>query len=335
MSDIRVVSDPDECRHLWKAVIPAQYVSDIWEVRNCFQKHYNRPLHFIVAEDGGRISGLLPLSRIEETGSYGYFPGEVWHGKTWLEQNRIFAADRQVFDEMYAFLKRSRARFHLRYLLPSEALPQIESRVDETGYLFHPPDFGYNMENYFRLFSGKSIKRIKKEIADFEARSLSVRVDHMDDFDLMVRMNLDRFGDSSYFSDSQFTAAFRDLSHYFDKQGWLRFTTVLIDGEPAAVDMGCIYRDVYTLMAGGTDGRFPGIAKLINMHHMRRACDEKLAGVDFLCGDFSWKPMFHLSPRPLYLISNMVPDEPRPIPARPSPAFADYPQPSLGSALNA
>ena len=309
MSNIRVVCDPDECRHLWRSVIPAQYVSDLWEVRQCFQNHYRRPLHFIAAENSGRLSGLLPLSRIEETDSVGFFPGEVWHGKTWLEQNRIFAEDSHIFGEMLRFLKKSRLRYHLRYLVPTNSISSTRERVDEIGYLFHPPDFDYDMENYFQLFSHKSAKRIRREIEGFKAQNLSIRLDAIDDFELMVRLNIERFGESSYFTDPQFTAGFRDLADYLRQQGWLRFTAVLINGEPAAVDMGCVYEGIYTLMAGGTNGNFPGIAKFINLHHMQRACNERLAGVDFLCGDFSWKTMFHLTARPLYLISNMVEDE--------------------------
>ena len=37
---------------------------------------------------------------------------------------------------------------------------------------------------------------------------------------------------------------------------------------------------------------------------MKRACREQLTEADFLCGDFSWKKLFHLTPRPLYLLSN-------------------------------
>jgi len=71
-------------------------------------------------------------------------------------------------------------------------------------------------------------------------------------------------------------------------RGWLRMTTVTIDGEVATVDLGCIYRGAHTLLAGSTHEHFPGVAKLINIHHMRRACRERLRLVDFLCGDFSW-----------------------------------------------
>ena len=69
--------------------------------------------------------------------------------------------------------------------------------------------------------------------------------------------------------------------------------------------MGCLYGGVCTLLAGGTNKAFPGIAKLINVHHMMRGCRERMECLDFLCGDFSWKKLFHLTPRPLYLLSNV------------------------------
>ena len=80
--------------------------------------------------------------------------------------------------------------------------------------------------------------------------------------------------------------------------------TTILDGDRAiAVDLGCIYRGTYTLFAGGTHGDYPGVAKLINLRHMERACHEGLREVDFLCGSFSWKTLFHLTERPLYLLS--------------------------------
>jgi hypothetical protein len=38
------------------------------------------------------------------------------------------------------------------------------------------------------------------------------------------------------------------------------------------------------------------------MHHITYACEQKLDSVDFLCGDFNWKTLFHLTPAPLYVI---------------------------------
>ncbi|MBD3402738.1 GNAT family N-acetyltransferase, partial [candidate division GN15 bacterium] len=299
MAKVFVETDPDRCRELWRQVMPTTCISDMWEMRDCFHRHFQRPLHFVVAVDARGIAGLLPLAWIEEKHCYGFFPGETWEGKTWLEQNRIVARNRSILNRL---LQRVPGGYHLRYLLLEDD-PGVAGRiVDEIGYRLHPPQYDFCMDNYFAEFSGKSIKRIKREIAGFEERGVSYRYDRAGDFEVMVGMNLARFGTGSYFHDPRFLRSFRSLAHWLQQQGRLRMTTVLVDNRAAAVDMGCVYSNTYTVLAGGTDAAFPGIAKLINVHHMQRACEERFAVVDFLCGDFSWKSMFHLTPRPLYLM---------------------------------
>jgi hypothetical protein len=304
---IRTVSDLDECQAIWRAVTPAEVITDLWEVRDCFQRHFQRPVKFLVVEDNAGVSGLLPLSFIEELRCYGYFPGETWHGKTWLEQNRLYLRTA----EPQTLLSRFRLPYHLRYLCPQGHLPQSELTIDETGYLFSPPKYDFSIENYFQEFSHKSIKQILKDVAGLERMGVSYRFDDLSDFDLMIRLNISRFGADSYFFDRRFRESFRSLAYFLHENGWLRLTTVLIENEPAAVDMGCIYRGVYTLMAGGTNHRFPCVAKLINLHHLQRACEEHMHQVDFLCGDFNWKKLFHLTPRPLFLLSNVAAEQTR------------------------
>ncbi|MDH3330668.1 MAG: GNAT family N-acetyltransferase, partial [Desulfobulbaceae bacterium] len=80
----------------------------------------------------------------------------------------------------------------------------------------------------------------------------------------------------------------------------LRITTLLLGGTVAAVDIGAVWNNSYTVLAGATNPEFPGVAKLINFHHMEWACQQRLGAVDFLCGDFGWKQRFHLASRPLY-----------------------------------
>jgi hypothetical protein len=265
-------------------------------VRACFHRHFNRPLHFIVAEGEDGLSGFLPLSWVEEEGAYAFFPGETWQGKTWLEQNLIPGKEP---DRLLAAVP---GPYHIRYLSPRCAKADGRDRtVDETGYLFTPPLYGYDFSSYLQRFSGKSLKRIRRETGAITDRGLEWRYDDLADIDRLIAMNIGRFGVHSYFHDPRFRKGFQEMIHLFKDRGWLRVTTALVDGEIAAVDAGVLYRDRYTLMAGGTNPSFPGIAKVINMHHMERACSEKMDEVDFLCGDFNWKKMFHLSERPLYL----------------------------------
>jgi len=310
-----MVTDLAQCRDLWRSTMPADLFTDLWEVRDCFQRSFQRPPCFIVAEDDSGVSGLLPLSWIEESGCYGYFPGETWHGTTWLEGNRIFVRDGVDPERL---LSRPGSPYHLRYLLPVPGSPGGTDLVDEIGYLFRPPDYDFDLENYYQEFSGKSRKKLRRELEVLERMGPVWRHDVREDFDLLVDLNLDRFGLDSYFADPRFREGLRSLADLLHQRGWLRLTTVSLDGEPAAVDMGCLYRGIYTLIAGGTNRRYPGVAKLINRHHMAYACQERLSQVDFLCGDFNWKTQFHLTPRPLYLRSNLSR-----APARPMAPQAD------------
>jgi CelD/BcsL family acetyltransferase involved in cellulose biosynthesis len=88
----------------------------------------------------------------------------------------------------------------------------------------------------------------------------------------------------------------------------LRVTTLLIGGEVAAIDMGAVWRNTYAVLAGGTRSEFPGVAKLINLHHLEWSCRQRFSYVDFLCGDFNWKNRFHLTPRPLYQMKKEQPE---------------------------
>jgi CelD/BcsL family acetyltransferase involved in cellulose biosynthesis len=301
MTAFRISTDLAEGQALWQRMVPGEGLFDLWEVRMCFQKHFRRPTAFVIAEENGVPVGFLPLSWIEEAEGYGCFPGETWHGKTWLEQNRIVARDSEVF---HGLLNHCPGPYHLRYLKLGDAAAISGGAVDETGYLFHPPEFDYDMKHYFARFSRKSAKRLIKELEAMEARGVTIRCDDPDDIGRMIQMNLGRFGEESYFHDARFLGSFLELVRLLHGQGKLRITAVLIGGELAAVDVGCVHRNTYVLLAGGTAAGYPGVAKLINIHHMRRACEERFREVDFLCGDFSWKRLFHLTPRPLYLISN-------------------------------
>lgn len=301
MTGFRVVTDLDECQAIWMAVTPSEFITDLWAVRECFHRHYRNEPYFIVAENDKGINGLLPLSRVEKPQCYHYFPGETWHGKTWLEQNRIFSRD-GVFAELLAHCP---SVYRLNYLLPEQHLAEAGAVVDELGYLFHPPRYEYNIENFYEEFSRKSSKRMKRDIESIEELGVTYRYNNLADFEYIADLSIKRFGEDSYFSDKRFRDSFRSLMHYFNENEMLRITTVIINNILAAVDVGCIYRGTYTLLAGGTHWAFPGVAKLINMHHMKYACEQKLKTVDFLCGDFSWKKLFHLTPRPLHVLSNM------------------------------
>lgn len=307
---VRVCDNLEECQQIWQCIWPNACLFDLWPVRCCFQKQFNHRPWFLVAERNGMIQGLLALSWIEEKQYFGHFPGELWQGKTWLEQNRIAASSPGVLKEMLDHLPGST---RIRYLTRKSMLLHEEAMtVDEVGYLFFPKKYDYSFQFYMQEFSGKSRKNLCREMDRLQAPGLSCRHDRMEDVELLFRMNQEAFGERSYFSDSRFLNSFENLLAWLREKGLLRITTVLIGGTVAAVDVGCVWNSTYTVLAGGTHPDFPGIAKLINFHHLEWACLERLEKVDFLCGDFGWKERFHLTPRPLYKLQIPAEIEVRP-----------------------
>ncbi|NQV34325.1 MAG: GNAT family N-acetyltransferase [Phycisphaeraceae bacterium] len=294
---ISIVSDMEQCRCLWKGLIRPLSLFDIWEVRACFQKHYGYRPAFIVLKHAAGSSGLLALSWIEEYGYLGYFPGETYRGKTWLEQNRLVAPTSVAASEL---VNQCDMPMHLRYLTEPWPEPSASWGVDELGYLFRPTDYGYCFDRYLQSFSAKRRKGLTREMASFVSCGITYRYNDLSDIHRVFDLNLNAFGDQSYFADKRFLAAFKEWMLLLNERDLLRITAVLVGGQIAAIDLGAVYRGVYTVLAGGTHPGFKGIAKVINCHHMEWACSERLDLVDFLCGDFSWKERFHLTPRPLY-----------------------------------
>lgn len=298
MVQIQICEDPDECAYLWSKAWPKQCFFDLWEVRDCFARSYKRKPYFIVAGKQGTIEGILALSRIEESQSFAHFPGETWNGETWLEQNKIPARSSQVFTELISSVP---GPTHLRYLtreyVPIEKTPVA---VDEVGYLFFPGAYNFSFMNYMQEFSGKSRKKLNRELSVFEKKGVTYRYDYSSDIKLLFRMNLQAFGEKSYFYEPSFLDSFERLVIWLHQQKMLRITTLLISGIVAAIDIGAVWNKSYTVLAGATNPEFPGVAKLINFHHLEWACQMHFEVVDFLCGDFGWKQRFHLTARPLY-----------------------------------
>jgi len=298
--EVTVCDDLEGAQHLWEIHWPKITVFDLWPVRACFQVEFNHRPYFLVARQNGAFRGMLALSWIEEEQCFGQFPGETWQGKTWLEQNRILADDPEV---LRVLLDRIPLSARIRYLT-RESLPPDETVavVDEIGYLFFPKQYDNTFHTYMQSFSGKSRKKLRSELNRLTAGGVSYRYDSFGDLDHLFRMNLESFQELSYFNDLRFLRSFKNLAAWLQSNNMLRITTVLIGGKIAAIDMGAVWNSTYTVLAGGTHPDFPGVAKLINLHHMEWACHQTLGQVDFLCGGFNWKQRFHLVARPLYKI---------------------------------
>ena len=291
------ITDLDQCEKLWKKLITPKHISDLWEFRLCFHNHFQHKPFFFVLEDQKGISGMIPMSHVENIDTCFLFPGEMWNNKTWLERTPVYIRDGCSINKL---LNTCPDNVYLRYLeVPYEKLPSGFSE-DETGYVLYPGNMGFNIDEYFKRFSHKKIKAIHKVIHSYLDSGCEFFYDRVEDFDSLVEMSLQQFGNKSFLYDERFRNGFRDALDFLQKRKMLRITSVVIDGELAATDIGAVFQGIYTVFMGGTDSRFPGIAKLMNMGHIDYAFRERINKVDFLCGGFHWKLLWHLDPEILY-----------------------------------
>jgi hypothetical protein len=293
----RVITDLAACKRLWDSFVQIVNLSDFWDFRFCFHKHYQHRLHFLTFEERQEVLAVLPLVHIPDKDIYVFFPGETWNGKTWLERTFVYCKRPQ---EIGHFLSACPERTYLRYVDWDDAPAVSDFEIDEIGYVLRPQDFTYDLEAYYKRFTWKKLKAIKKEIASLLSPGSSWHINRLSDYHLLVNLNLGRFGDTSYFYDTRFTESFRDAMHMLAQRGWLRMVSLEIGGETVAVDMGALFNNTFVVFVGGTHPDFPGVAKVMNMQHIEFACQHRVSKVDFLCGDFYWKKLWHLDPQPLY-----------------------------------
>jgi len=293
----RFVTDLEECQRLWKKFIPVKSLSDLWDFRFCFQRHFNHRPFFLVLEDEEGIAGILPLSYLAQADTFVFFPGETWKERTWIERTPIYAREHEIVQELF---HRCPERTYLRYMDVSQGCGFPDLDLDEIGYVLYPSSLDFDLGKYEKRFSHKKIKEIRKAITSLSAKGNLFNSNRLDDFEVLVEMNLERFGASSYFHDERFKDGFRDVMFFLYRKGCLRLFSLEINGKTAAVDLGALYLGTYTVYLGGTDRDYPGVAKVMNMHHLEFACKHRIHKVDFLCGDFHWKKLWHLDPEPLH-----------------------------------
>lgn len=291
------ITDLDVCKRVWNDLLPIRNISDLWGFRLCFQRHFNYRPHFLLLEDRQGIAGLLPLTYIDDLDIFVFFPGEIWQGRSWIERTPVFFREEGLFEEL---LESCPENTYLRYIEAPEGLELPCLEMDEIAYVLYPAGIEFDLAIYRKRFPNKKFKQIMKVVNSFNEMGSALYFNRLEDFGFLVNMSLRQFGANSYLHDHRFRNGFRDIMRFLHDKGWLRMVSLEINGKLAAVDLGATFGETYTVFLGATHPDFLGLAKAMNMYHIEFACREGLKKLDFLCGDFHWKKLWHLDPEPLY-----------------------------------
>tara|TARA_Y100000034_G_scaffold89941_1_gene108308 strand:+ start:4586 stop:5527 length:942 start_codon:yes stop_codon:yes gene_type:complete len=295
--DFEIVTDISECEKLWKTFSVNKKISDMWEFKFCFHKYFNNLPHFIVHKKHGKVVGMLPLSYDNEQKLFKFFPGD----DDWIEKNSIFLHKKRSLKEL---IKMCPANTKLTGI---DEIPLYKKMFqdDDCTYSLYPKEFNYNLNNYHKLFKRKHVRNILRDLRKINKKGVDIircPKSYKKYYKIVKKWSVKTFGDKSYFYDKRFVKAFSDVLDLFMKKEIMYMTVVKVDDELAAIDFGCIYGDTMTVFAGGVNPKFrnQGIAKFINMEHIKYGFDCKLDKLEFLAFNFNWKEMWHLKKEKLF-----------------------------------
>jgi CelD/BcsL family acetyltransferase involved in cellulose biosynthesis len=127
--------------------------------------------------------------------------------------------------------------------------------------------------------------------------------------DVMVQQKVDRWRHTKHeptlIEQPAVRHFYAEVAEALFAAGWLRVPVLMINGQPAAVDMGAIFGGRYFSCQHSFDEAFAtySVGRLLNLHLVEQAYAQGLREVDFGLGAEPYKFDFKPQSRPLYSLS--------------------------------
>jgi CelD/BcsL family acetyltransferase involved in cellulose biosynthesis len=306
-ADVHVVADADEAaRHVgrWRELAEATpaslFVSPEWYFAWLAVAGGSVEPRLFLAEEGGRLVGVLPLVRERRWPRALRFAGDV-------------SADRTAVPAASDDVRRALLASALRFAEPMLVLTHADgdagrllphgARVvngQEHRLPFADLDGGWDAYLVRRTANFRAdLKRKRRSLQsahDVEWRRTATAAELDDDLGTFFRLHDDRWtnrGGST--SSSQSARHFlREVARRALATGVLRLWQLRADDRPVASFFGWSFGDSYAYYLAGFDAAFarhsPGT--LLLAHTIREACDEGRRRYDLLLGDETYKARF-------------------------------------------
>lgn len=293
---------------LWDYLNPRRDLFDSWEYRAQYYLFFPYPLFFYTAYFENRPVALAPLQWNEELQSLEFFGGKRF------SYNDIFVLpghDAAVPELLRSIKKRVLLDF-VREPLPGLAqsqplVPQYRLSLQGISCL----------DDYFDAYwHGKHRKQIKRSIRQFEEQKVAVSPGSVEDLDLLMALNLQRFGQRSNFTNPHRKDYLKNLMKEFD----VTLFTVSLNGEKKAVSYSIFHDGGYYGITSGADTTVPFLRKFLMLKKIEEAirCGAKF--YDAGRRNFGWKEQFKFQKTYFYTWSGVPtkaldrPEEPYQIP---------------------
>jgi CelD/BcsL family acetyltransferase involved in cellulose biosynthesis len=295
-----VVTDLDAARAVWDALAAHSEIDDEWDFRYIFYRHLGFPLHFIVAYDGERPVGLLPLQL--NTGE-GPIPQSYELKHNFLEffggddtdSNRVLTAPgyEHLVPQLFEQIDRPA-------VLAPLAEPYADAHQYTNKYIADLRGLGSFPDFLNRYLDGKSRGKMLQQVNRLERNNeVAVSDGTAADLPQLFEYNLARFGEASSFNYPYRRQVFADLMERYDHDVF----TIKINGETKAVGFALIYNNAYLAMNIGYDYDVRDLGKYIIGVEINRAIERGCDVFDSGKGGGGWKEQFRLEQLPQYMLT--------------------------------
>jgi len=283
---IQVEQNPEKCRALWNAVSPGRGPWDDWDLMSAYHDEQLHRLHFLVREEAGQATNLVPLVHDTENDRYLLYGGSY-------PDARILWVDYDHFPEFFEQLPNRTRFFDLNGLWVDGLLsvhPQYERYFAEREerYFLHPERFGFDFDNHIRHFSPDKRQGFLYDLRKIRERNPLLRWSDDDESDLFAELANRNFGaDSDYASDSGRRELARVIGE-IRRTGRLRTLTIELDGRKEAVSMSLHYGDTWVSLYAASNRDHKNLGKLLNVETIQGGCRARVSEINYMTG-MQWK----------------------------------------------
>lgn len=288
---IRFVTELADCQQLWDQVSPHQRAWDEWDLMYAFHDQKTYTLNFMVKEQDGKITGLIPLVNDTSDNSFELFGG-------CYPDCRVLWIEPGDFPEFFEQFPKDTVFFDLQGKWVEDLLQQVPqyepnfAEADDQFYL-EPADFDYDFVNHIQTFSSEKRKGFLYDLRKIRQRNLALNWSDDDESEAFIGFSLKNFGAESDHATDGGKDEVRRVVRELKESGYLKTLTIQVDGEVQAVSMSALYGDTWIALYSSSNNEINNLGKLLNVETIQEACRLRVREINYMTG-MSWKAAWHM-----------------------------------------
>lgn len=289
----KIIKNLAEAKKWWEIFCVPQTIYDEWELRYCFYKYFNYPLHFYLGYVHDKPIGLLAL-QYNTTKKYLEFFGDY---EAWMDQNKLFITPgyEAYIPEFYNNLTTPTL---LNSLVGNDRFTK-SLPIDTYSYYLSLSGMSSYLDYVATRVSSSKRNSFKKIIKKGEQTGVETSTGTLNDLEILFDLNIQAFKEESSFLFPYRKEIFRDIARLSICKPHI--LTFKIKNQIYGVGLGVIYNNTYIALNAGIrkDTQF-SLSSFTNLKTIDEAIKLGMLTYDVRGGNFGWKEEWCFEKIPQY-----------------------------------